>query len=88
MITKRELFEFLKPFDDDIRIEICEKGCAAGTQKELLDMVYATGDGRSAFGDVSIVLLYAKTPIDGDNMLEDEEKIEAEIKCPHCGEEL
>ena len=85
MYTKRELLAFLKDFDEDIRIEVGEENAESGTQHDVIDVVYVTGEGRCQTGESAVLLLFKKERIEP----EDEEEIDDfKLKCPNCGEEF
>jgi hypothetical protein len=101
--TKRDLLELIKDYPDDILIEVGLPNSEPGAQHSIIEVVYATGAGRSHSGQRSLIILMDDKQVEEEEEKEKEEneKADPELdelvcpfcekvieKCMHCGEEL
>lgn len=89
MMTVRELRALLEPYDEDLPVEVGIERGEAGTQKEAIDVTYATGTGRCNMGGGSCVIIeYLLSSRDIERGREDANEEEDLLTCPFCGETI
>jgi hypothetical protein len=77
-MTKRELISLLEDYPDDISISVGPPDGEAGTDNELLDLMYVSGGGRAQPDGRAIILTYRADYPDTADECED-------LSCPSCG---
>ena len=94
MMTIRELRTLLAPYDDDLPVEAGIIGGEAGTQREVIDVTYATGTGRCERGGSAIIIEFGGPPESSEEEVGEDDLLTCPFcdkvieVCPHCNEEL